>query len=157
MIIIIYQGVNHYFYQNWVIFHTLIGWELCSIRVQTMAKTWWHCFLSFLWVHDFPRNFNTKWTSKLLILTLFLWPIRVQTVENWCQFTNFNVIIFYCYRNPPQCTGSGSITWALNCTTQTAAWQHIWQIKQQNSCYRWQHHSLQNMSRPCKNKLSSLF
>ena len=56
------------FYNIWVISRVLIGWELWSIRAQTMEITWWWCNICFSlpFAHNFPRTSNRKWTSKII-------------------------------------------------------------------------------------------
>ena len=55
----IISTVNYSFYHNWVIPSVVIGWELCSVRVQTIKMMWWCCNLfSLSWEQDFPGNFN---------------------------------------------------------------------------------------------------
>lgn len=53
------------FYNIWVISRVLIGWELWSIRAQTMEITWWLCNLFFTSLHtQLSKNLEPEMDIK---------------------------------------------------------------------------------------------
>ena len=65
------------FYNIWVISRMLIGWELWSIRAQTMGITWWWCNLFF-------TSSRTQ-LSKNLEPEMDIKNHQKRTAEKWCQ------------------------------------------------------------------------